>query len=172
MQGRADGPEVSRGWKARQRDRGLAADVADTRGSVRGGLGRGVRAVGDESWVAGQDRLRMAATEVSGAVRGRAGADASATTSSMAGDGWAGQGGVLRADPSSRSIGRVRLHAHGKSERDARRPALRSHGLPFRIDLLELGDGFDLFFGELRESQRGAATRALGARRGAPATPL
>ncbi len=37
--------------------------------------------------------------------------------------------------------------------RDARRPALRPHGLPFRPDLLELGDRLDLLLGKLREPQ-------------------
>src|SRR5262249_58200161 len=83
--GREDGTEVSRGGEAAQRVASLAADVADPGGSVRSGLGRGARAGGGQSRVAGQDPLRLAATEVPRAVPGRAVADAPASAPSVAG---------------------------------------------------------------------------------------
>ena len=55
--------------------------------------------------------------------------------------------------------------------RDDRRPAVRPPGLPLRADVLELGVGDDLFFGELREPQRRVSKRRVGVGRGARAAP-
>ena len=151
----------------------LAADVADSGGSVRGRLGRGARAVGDR--VPGY-RPRPCSPGFSGQYPGRF-QDGQLRTLQRRLRQWRATAGPAKEVFFAQihhpgSTGGVRLHAHGEPGRHPRRPALRPHGLSLRADLLELGDGLDLFLGELREPQRGVAGGPLGTWRCAAAASL
>jgi hypothetical protein len=62
---------------------------------------------------------------------------------------------LLRSSPLSRRPVCIGLHAHGIARRYDRRPELRPHALPFRVDLLELGIRLALLLRKLREPEPG-----------------
>ena len=78
-----------------------------------------------------------------------------------------GAGSVLRPEARAGAAVRVGLHAHDRAGDHARRADVRAPGVPLRADVLELGDGHDLLFGEPGEPQRRMAERGLGIGRGA-----
>src|ERR1700704_6040840 len=68
---------------------------------------------------------------------GKAVADAATADQTMAGDGGAGAGSVLRSEAHAGTAVRVRLHAHDRTGNHARGPDVRAPGVPLRADVLE-----------------------------------
>ena len=97
-----------------------------------------------------------------GEFAGRAVAHVAAAGEGLAGDRGSGQGGVLRAATSARPAGSVGLHPYGRAGRDDPRTELSAPDLSLRADVLELGSGNGVLFGELREPERRTAERAYG----------
>ena len=139
-----------------------AAGLADAPGPVRRRVGRGRRTARTGDRVGGQDPVRGVTAPASGPVRRRTTAHLAAAGQALAGDLWAGQGGVLRPGPSAGPAGGVRLHAPDRAGGDDPGAAVRPPGLPLRADALELGARHALFHGELRELQRRLPERGLG----------
>src|ERR1039458_10405238 len=77
-----------------------------------------------------------------------------AADQAMAGDGGTRARGVLRPETRAGAAVCVGLHAHDRVGDHARGADVRAPGLPLRADVLELGDGHDLLFGEPGESKR------------------
>src|SRR5450756_2646815 len=80
----------------------------------------------------------------------------------MAGDGRTGAGSVLRPETRARAAVRVGLHTHDGTGDHDWGTDVRTPGVSLRADVLELGDGHDLLFGEPGEPQRRMAERGLG----------
>src|SRR5258706_14021636 len=80
----------------------------------------------------------------------------------MAGDGRTGAGSVLWPETHAGAAVRVGLHTHERVGNHARWADVRAPGVSLRADVLELGDGHDLLFGEPGEPQRRMAERSLG----------
>ena len=109
-----------------------------------------------------QDGVRVLAAALCGSVRGRAVAHVAAASEELAGDGRAGQGSVLRAATPAGAVGCVRLHAHGRAGRHHPGAEFSAPDLSLRADVLELGSGDGVLFGELREPVRRTPERGLG----------
>ena len=97
-----------------------------------------------------QDALRLAAADASGPVPRFASPHLRTSRAAVAGDPRTGQVRHVPPGPRGRRSRGVRLHAHERAEHHRCRPALRSHGLPFRADLLELGVGDAVCVGVVR----------------------
>ena len=96
------------------------------------------------------------------ALRGRAVAHVAAAGEELAGDRRSGQGSVLRAATPAGAAGSVGLHAHGRAGRDHPGAEFSAPDLSLRADVLELGGGDGVLFGELREPERRVAERGVG----------
>src|ERR1035438_4675840 len=117
-------------------------------GSVQRGLGRSSAAGARKSSVGGQDAVRMAATGIPGTVQRWADPDPATADQAVAGHGGSSAGGVLRPEAHAGTAVRVGLHAYDRAGDHTRRAEVRAPGVPLRADVLELGDGHDLLFGE------------------------
>src|SRR5205823_9687185 len=96
----------------------------------------------------------MAAAGIPGAVQRRADPNPATADQAMAGDGRTRAGSVLRPETHTGATVRVGLHAHDRAGDHAGGADVRAPGIPLRADVLELGDGHDLLFGEPGEPQR------------------
>src|SRR2546423_1825448 len=112
-------------------------------------LGGGSRADRDESRAGSEDAAGGVATEISGYVRRWSGADATAASEAMAGDGWTRTGGVFRAAARGRKTGTVRLHPYERTGHHDRRAEFSTHAVPLRADVFQLGSRLAVLLGEL-----------------------
>src|SRR5712692_7909660 len=104
----------------------------------------------------------MAAAGIPRAVQRGADPDPATADQAVAGDGGTRAGSVLRPETHAGAAVRVGLHAHDRVGDHARGADVRAPGVPLRADVLELGDGHDLLFGEPGEPQRRMAERGVG----------
>src|SRR5438094_254309 len=115
-----DGPDhgaavSGSGTVAQRAEEGTA--VADSRGSVWRGMGRGSATDSGESRTGGQDPVRVAAAGISRPVQRRADPDAATADQTMAGDGGAGAGSVLLAEAPAAAAVRVPLAGHQRARK-------------------------------------------------------
>jgi hypothetical protein len=164
---------ISRSSQAPQHTEAVvrAADLPHPARSVRRGLARSRGTAQRRTPVARQDALRLAAPRTPGPVLRFASPYLRAPRATVASDPRAGEGHHVPPDSRRRRSRGLRLHAHEHAEHHDRRPAVRSHGLPLRAHLLELGIGDAVCLGVVRGALRRPAERLLGTRRCAAAAP-
>jgi hypothetical protein len=113
----------------------------------------------------------VATAGVSAARLGADAPDPGAAGTAVEGPARSGPGSVLRPGPRAGAPGRLRLQPPGRTGRDNPGAPLPAPDLPLRADRLELGARDAVLLRELRQPERGAAERPLGAGRGARAAP-
>src|ERR1039458_4600906 len=156
--GPEDGAEVSgAGTVAQRTEKGTP--VADPGGSIWRGVGGGGATDPRESGPGGQDAVRVAAAGIPRAIQRRTDPDTATADQALAGDGRTRAGSVLRPETRARAAVRVGLHAHGGVGDHGWGADVRASGVSLRADVLELGDGHDLLFGEPGEPLRRMAER-------------
>jgi len=89
----------------------------------------------------------------------------------LAGDGGAGEGGVLQPGASCGAVVCVGFHAHEEPGRDDRRQPFDHLVYHWVLTYSNWEIDHDLFFGEFRESQRGVSERRVAVGWRSPAAP-